>query len=339
MLCVCKFGGSSVATEKGLEKIKEAVNSSPARKVIVVSAIGKRFAGDIKVTDLLIKLAEKPSDEKLKKQILSRFYNLKKRLRVDIDIRAEFNRLPQDKDYVVSRGEYVTAKIVAEFLDYDFIDACKVLYFKKGKLDVYKSRRALSKINLKKGVVIPGFYVCEKGKIKLLERGGSDLSGAYLCRLLKADYYENYTDVSGVMCVSPDILPDNVTIKNMSYQDLKRLSELNLKILQKHVYKSVIGTKTQIVVRNTFDFNSARTVIKNVYITKTPKVFGIGLKDDKIVIIGRKLNGKQIKSAIKGALYNLRYTMKISYYKAIIDIDSDKTVVIKMLFLALKKYV
>lgn len=339
MLCVCKFGGSSLSTKGGLERIREIVYSSPLRKVIVVSALGKRFSNDIKVTDLLIRLYENFTDTALRKEIISRYEYLKEKSGVNIDIEGEFFNLPYDKDYIVSRGEYLTAKIVASYLNYRFVDASKILYFKRGKLDVLKSRRAILKTDLNGGVVIPGFYVNDNGKIKLLERGGSDLSGAYLCKLLKADFYENYTDVCGIKCVNPNISEGSRTVNVMAYKDLKRLSVLNFQVLHKSTYKPVIGTKTQIIVKNTFDDLSQSTVIKNRYKTKTPKVFGIGQKGDKIIIIGRKLNDNIIKVALSSALHNLGCILKSSYYKTEIATEIEKTVAIKLVYIALKKYV
>lgn len=342
MLYVCKFGGSSVSTLQGLINLKEIVLTKSDRKVVVVSAIGSRFSGDIKVTDLLFRLSENLNDSVLKEEIESRFNYIAKILGVDVDIKEQLNFKSADEAIIVSRGEYLTAKIVAKYIGYAFKDASEILFFKNGKLLVNKSRRALEKIDLNGGVVVPGFYVNENGRLSLLERGGSDLSGAYLSKLLKADVYENYTDVCGLKCVDPSVVSNALTVEKLSYKDFKRLGVIEPKILQKSAYKPVIGTKTTTKIINTYNFCGGFTQISNAYFTRRPKIFGIGCQknSDGIAIVGRKLKDAKIKSAVKDAFFGFNYSVtKNDGYLMIIHTNLSGPLAVKLLYSKLKSFV
>ena len=190
---VCKFGGSSVSCAENFKKVKDIVLSDEMRKVIVVSALGKRFSCDEKITDLLINIDSCAKNganfvETLKK-IKERFLEIKSRLGLKVDLEREFScfecEIASEKfstDYIVSRGEYFTAKLMAEYLGFAFVDSINTLVFDyTGKLNEGASKRNLvGELEKQGNIVIPGFYGgYPNGCAKLFVRGGGDISGAY----------------------------------------------------------------------------------------------------------------------------------------------------------------
>ncbi len=227
---VCKFGGSSVADAKAFERVKNIVLGDKKRLVVVVSAPGKRFESDDKVTDLLYALTDKlykKSDDGYFDFAFGRFFCLREKLRLKTDVRAEIQIIKRNAfkgvDYIVSRGEYLCAKMAAEYLGYTFIDAKDLFFFNEsGRIDEKKTRDRIKKLDLFGGVVVPGFYgSAANGTIKVFPRGGSDVSGALLAAYLTAEEYENWTDVSGVYQADPRIKSGQTPIKNMTYRELK----------------------------------------------------------------------------------------------------------------------
>ena len=219
---VAKFGGSSVADAIQINKIKEIVKGDGDIHYVVVSAPGKRYADDSKVTDLLYlcktHIEHKIPYEQIFQVIYDRFMAVEADLGVDIDVKSELREIKEkieegaSADYIASRGEYLNAKMIAAFLGFDFIDAKDIIKFNdKGKLkEDLTNDMIVRAIKEHEYAVIPGFYGerLADGSIKTFSRGGSDITGALIARAAKAEVYENWTDVSGFLMADPRIVDD-----------------------------------------------------------------------------------------------------------------------------------
>ena len=209
MLKVLKFGGSSMADEAQFAKVRSIVEADPGRRVVVVSAAGKRFKNDHKITDLLYlchaHLQYGVSCDAVFDMVRSRYLEIRDELGLSTPLEQEFDALRQkmDKgisaDELVSRGEYFAARLMADYLGFDFLDSTMWLHFRMdGTVDQEVSYQALQRAASGRRVVIPGFYgVLPDGSIHTFSRGGSDITGALAAAALDADVYENWTDVSG----------------------------------------------------------------------------------------------------------------------------------------------
>lgn len=264
-LKVCKFGGTSMADGHVMNKVKNIIDSDPDRRFVVVSAPGKRFSGDIKVTDLLYKCYDEVEKTGTCKQafaaVRTRFEGIVKELNLDFDIKTILDqtqkRIDEEKsaDFTASRGEYLSAQVMAKLLGAKFIDSEDVVFFNdKGKLDGDKTYKAVNAaIGDAKTAVFPGFYgkdVC--GKVKTFSRGGSDISGAIIARAVNASVYENWTDVSGFMACDPRIVNGAKSIKTVSYMELRELSYMGANVLHSESIFPVRRANIPIVIKNTF---------------------------------------------------------------------------------------
>ena len=201
-MIVTKFGGSSLADSAQFKKVKGIIQANPARRVVVVSAPGKRTSGDNKITDLLYTLGSHLKygvpDEKIWTSIVERYKEIKESLNLNIDIEAELNEFSKtfnkdiNQDCLVSRGEYFCARLMSDYLGFTFVDAAEVIRFSyDGKLDIEESEKLVRAAFDKYGsIVIPGFYgAYPNGDINLFSRGGSDVTGSYLSKFLSATIY------------------------------------------------------------------------------------------------------------------------------------------------------
>ena len=235
MLKVLKFGGSSMADAQQLSKVRSIVESDPSRRVVVVSAAGKRFKNDHKITDLLYlchaHLQYGVSCDAVFDMVRSRYLEIRDELELSTPLEQEFDALRQkmDKgisaDELVSRGEYFAARLMADYLGFDFLDSTMWLHFRMdGTVDQEVSYQALQRAASGRRVVIPGFYgVLPDGSIHTFSRGGSDITGALAAAALDADVYENWTDVAGFLMADPKSVPDPRAIERITYEELREL--------------------------------------------------------------------------------------------------------------------
>ena len=192
MLKVAKFGGSSVAGAEQFKKVKAIIEADPARRIVVSSAAGKRDSGDHKLTDLLYlchaHLTYGVSCEDIVSTIRSRFVEIRDELGLQYDVEGDFDKLAHrlDRslgvDELVSRGEYFTSRLLAEYLGYRFVDAADCVFFGfDGQIDREKTYAAIKKaLDQYERILIPGFYgKLPTGKIKVMSRGGSDISAPW----------------------------------------------------------------------------------------------------------------------------------------------------------------
>ena len=274
MLKVVKFGGSSLASAESFQKVKQIVEADKSRTVVVVSAPGKRFKEDIKVTDLLyvchahIKYSIGVDDmfEKIKERYRE-IYNgcgLKQDLEYEFDKIASGLNKKSSVDYIVSRGEYLNARLMAEFLGFTFVDSASWLVFGfNGKVDFERSYKNLSDIiENNTRVVIPGFYgATPDGNIKTFSRGGSDITGAIAAAAINADMYENWTDVSGIMTADPRIVDNPRPIENVTFAELRELSYMGADVLHEETVFPVRQKSIPLYIKNTNDMDARGTLI------------------------------------------------------------------------------
>ena len=262
---VAKFGGSSVADAIQIRKLSDIVKADDAIRYVVVSAPGKRYADDSKVTDLLYlcktHIEHKIPYEQIFQVIYDRFMAVEADLGVDVDIKAELRKIKENiedgasVDYIASRGEYLNAMIIAAYLGFDFVDAQDIIKFNdKGKLMEDMTNELIGKRLAKhECAVIPGFYgeKLEDGTIKTFSRGGSDITGALVARATSADVYENWTDVSGFLMADPRIVKDPKPIEKISYMELRELSYMGASVLHEEAIFPAKAEGIPINIRNT----------------------------------------------------------------------------------------
>ena len=306
MLKVTKFGGSSMADAGQYRKVRDIILADKGRRVVVVSAAGKRFSGDHKITDLLY-LCHAHSQYgvdcgQIFDIITARYNEICKDLALDLDLDEEFAqlkvRLDKKKisaDELVSRGEYFSAKLMAAFLGYAFVDAADWIFFNlDGTVDKERSYTALKSLAKgHSGVVIPGFYgVMPDGCIKTFTRGGSDITGALAAAALDADVYENWTDVSGILMADPRIVDDPQSIPEVTYDELRELSYAGAQVLHPGTIFPVREKNIPVNIRNTNDPTAPGTMIQESFDTDADPdrvITGItGKKDFSIITMFKR---------------------------------------------------
>ena len=261
---IVKFGGSSLANAQQFEKVGEIIRSDESRRYVVPSAPGKRFDGDTKVTDLLYKcynIAVQGEDfGAVLQEIKERYYEIIRGLKLDLSLEKEFAQIEEDfkaqagSDYAASRGEFLNGKVMAAYLGYEFVDAATVIRFdKNGNFDADKTDKLLSKRLAKcERAVIPGFYgAYEDGTVKTFSRGGSDVTGSLVAKAIKADLYENWTDVSGFLVTDPRIVKDPAVIETITYRELRELSYMGATVLHEDAIFPVRKEGIPINIKNT----------------------------------------------------------------------------------------
>ena len=277
MLKVLKFGGSSMADARQFEKVKSIVQADPARRVVIVSAAGKRFSDDHKLTDLLYlchaHLKYGVSCDNVFDMIRSRYMEIRDDLGLQTDLETEFDALRRKMDKGISqhelvrRGEYFAAQPMADSLGYDFLDSELWLKFNlDGTVDQETSYEALSRAASGRRVVIPGFYgAMPDGTIKTFTRGGSDITGALAAAALNADVYENWTDVSGFLMADPRIVSDPLPIERITYSELRELSYIGAQVLHEGTIFPVREKNIPLNIRNTNQPDHPGTMIRESF--------------------------------------------------------------------------
>lgn len=293
---VAKFGGSSLASAGQFSKVKNIIQAKEDREIIVVSAPGKRSKDDQKVTDLLEKYYEgKKRAQDLEVMIESfrkdqaaksreaqealaavqdRFQEIVQDLDLEEALKEDLEETFQDldrtqsKDFVLSRGEYLNAKILAQALGYDFIDAKDLIKLKnQDQLDYGETYKAIVKtIHKGQKVVVPGFYGSNsEGDIRTFKRGGSDYTGSIIASALQSEVYENWTDVSGIMTQDPNLSKDAKRIPSMNYQELTDL----------------IDQGAQVYQRDAIDLVKEKNITLKILNTNAPEEGGTEIKDQE----------------------------------------------------------
>ncbi len=273
-MLVCKFGGSSLANATQFEKVKDIILSDTDRRYVVPSAPGKRDVKDDKVTDLLYLLyftCEKHQEYVgIFQKIQDRFNQIIADLHLDFSLEEDFitiqNQLKKGttKAYIASRGEYLCGKVLAKYLNFDFIDAKDVVRFSDDCTLLEEETNTLlcNTLSEHKYAVIPGFYGAkENGDIVTFSRGGSDISGALVSRAVNADVYENFTDITGFRMADPRIVHDAQYINNLTYRELRELSYMGATVLHEDAVFPVRRAGIPTNIKNTNEPKHPGTMI------------------------------------------------------------------------------
>ncbi len=290
-----------MANAEALKQVKSIIEADKSRKYIVVSAPGKRSKADTKITDMLYRCYDEVMTLGNCKhaflEVRARFTELVKELGLTFDIDSILDKtereIAENKsiDFTASRGEYLSARVFAEFIGFEFIDAVEIIRFDShGKLNSdYTNDKVTSRLSKCENAVIPGFYGKDfEGKIKTFSRGGSDITGSIIARGVDADLYENWTDVSGFLVCDPRIVENAKTIEQLTYKELRELSYMGASVLHPEAIFPVMKKKIPINIKNTFRPQDAGTMIVPNEQYKTPGsdciITGIAGKKDFTVI-------------------------------------------------------
>ena len=317
---VCKFGGSSLADAAQITKVKQIIEADSQRLYVVPSAPGKRYAGDTKVTDMLYAyygaVTRGEDTSALFGEIRQRYVQIRDDLGIKTDIEALMDKIAADvkagagEDYTVSRGEYLNGVLMADYLGFDFIDPAEVIFFNSNGVYESEKTRTVMRGRLRQSMkaVIPGFYgSLPDGSIKTFSRGGSDITGAIVARAARADVYENWTDVSGVLMADPRIVENPRVIRRITYRELRELSYMGATVLHEDAIFPVFKANIPINIKNTNDPEAPGTlIVPNVDEKDTEIITGIAGKRGFTIISVEKANmnaelgfGRRILSALE----------------------------------------
>lgn len=318
MIKVAKFGGSSLSDGAQFAKVKNIIEQDPSRRVVVVSAPGRRTSDDNKVTDLLylVKAHIKydVSYDSIFEMIEQRYMDIRSECGLSLDLDQEFEIIRSklnkniSMDYLASRGEFLNAKLMAEYLGYQFVDSADLISFKyNGDVDMEKTEQNFKEIfDVYNKIVIPGFYgSLPNGDIKVFSRGGSDVSGAIAAASLDADVYENWTDVSGILMVDPRIVENPKSIARVTYAELRELSYMGAAVLHEDTVFPVRAKDIPLNIRNTNEPDNPGTIIRESFGEDSPEesnrfITGItGKRDFSLIKIAKGNIGENLNTLRK----------------------------------------
>ena len=277
MLKVCKFGGSSLSDAKHFKQVKAIIEADKDRKCVIVSAPGKGEGERDKITDLLYLCFQHNKYhvefDSLFERVEQRYLTIKKELNIDYpiendirDIKDALKAGEMTEAKLVSRGEFLCAKLLSAYLGYSFLDAKDLIHFKfDGKVDEKKTNEDITKAFSKmEKAVIPGFYGSyPNGDICLFSRGGSDVSASYFAEALDAYLYENFTDVSGFYMADPRIIENPLKINEISYDELRELSYAGAQVLHAETIIPLMEKRIPLEVLNSNHPEEGGTFIKD----------------------------------------------------------------------------
>lgn len=309
MLKVCKFGGSSVASAEQFRKIKGIIESDASRQVVVVSAPGKRTPEETKLTDLfyaVYDLAKRQVNFDAPWELIcERYAEIAAELGLKTDVSpdlAEIKEFLTSKpseitvDYVVSRGEYLSARLMAEFLGFRFVDAFDLIevdvHFRVPQAGLDKIRELILE---GEQVVVPGFYAKNhKGQLRTFSRGGSDITGSILANALDAAMYENWTDVSGLLMADPRIVEGPAPMESVSYREIRELAYSGANVFHDDAIAPCKVKSIPINIKNTNRPEDPGTIIGPVPEQPLRVVTGIaGRKNFSMIYIEKNMMNKE----------------------------------------------
>ncbi|MDG5786200.1 aspartate kinase [Evansella sp. AB-P1] len=275
---VVKFGGSSVASAEQFNKVANIILSDSERRVVVVSAPGKRNDQDIKTTDLLISLAKTVTstgyDEESLEKVVQRYEDITSELLLDKSlinqIRENLLQIIESykdnedrlMDGLKASGEDNNAKLMAEYLNKLGHEAHYVSPKEAGMMVTDQPGKArilpeaydrLSQLRERSGIlVIPGFFgYSNKGHVVTFPRGGSDITGSIVAAGVEATEYENFTDVDSIYSVNPKLIDHPNEIKELTYREMRELAYSGFSVFHDEALQPVVRKKIPVVVKNT----------------------------------------------------------------------------------------
>ena len=337
MLKVTKFGGSSMADAGQYRKVRDILLSDPSRRIVIVSAAGKRDSNDHKITDLLYlchsHVKYGVDCDRIFKMIASRYVGIRNELGLALAIEPELEALKKavdakkiSREELVSRGEYFSAKLMAAYLGFQFIDAADWVKFNMdGSVNQEASYEELrSRVTPGAGAVIPGFYgTMPDGTIHTFSRGGSDITGSLAAAALDADVYENWTDVSGILMADPRIVEDPQTIPEVTYDELRELSYSGAQVLHEDSIFPVREKNIPVNIRNTNAPNDPGTMIQESFDgDHDPDRFITGItgkKDFSIISLSKRGMSNQVGVLHKVLTVLVRHGISVDYVPNGID--------------------
>ena len=339
-IVVCKFGGSSVAEAAQIRKVEDIIKADARRRFIVVSAPGKRSKRDQKVTDLLYLCHELagaglPIDEAFH-LIRERYLEIARELGAGIDMRALLAEVQDgiigkaSRDWVASRGEYLAARLIANYLGARFVDTEKTVKIREdGRVDESTYQLLAGALgDTGQGLfVLPGFYGSTlEGQLKTFSRGGSDITGAIIARAVRAEVYENWTDVSGFLMADPRIVKKPKPMRCVTYREIRELAYMGANVFHEEAIFPVFGANIPINIRNTNAPDDPGTLIVDKRDTRDGVVIGIaGKKGFSIIFIAKLLMNKEIGFGRR--LFGILEAHGISFEHAPSGIDTMSVIV------------
>ena len=334
MIKVAKFGGSSVADAGQFKKVRDIVRADHDRRFVVVSASGKRFPSDNKITDLLLlvnaHIAYHVDCTALLKDIEQRYVDIADELGLKYPIARKFEEFSAvikslSPEYIVSRGEWFTGQLMAEYLGIPFLDAADVMVFHHdGTVDMTRTATRVNDAVARLGTfVLPGFYGSTvDGTIKLFQRGGGDITGAILARCLDAGVYENWTDVSGFLAADPRIVEKPRSIKRITFDEMRELSYMGASVLQEEAIFPVREANIPIQIKNTNDPEARGTVIRESAAERELEhlITGIAGKKDFLAVHVQKAHMSNAVGFVRRALSVFeRYGVSVEHIPTGVD--------------------
>ena len=334
---VTKFGGSSMADAGQYRKVKDIILSDPSRRVVVVSAAGKRFKDDHKITDLLYLCYSHTKYgvrcDTVYDMVVSRYCGIRDELGIQLDLESDFAELKKridrkevSREELVSRGEYYSAKLMAAYLGFQFVDAADWVKFNlDGNVNMEQTYQALKELSwIGKGIVTPGFYgTMPNGSVHTFSRGGSDITGSLAAAALDAEVYENWTDVSGILMADPRIVDNPQAIPEVTYDELRELSYSGAQVLHEGSIFPVREKNIPLNIRNTNAPDDPGTIIQERFEEgHDPDRFitGItGMKDFSIISLSKKGMSNQVGVLHKVLTVLVRHNISVDYVPNGID--------------------
>ena len=319
---VTKFGGSSLASATQLEKVFNIVQSDPERRFVVVSAPGKRDSQDTKVTDALIRYYKQYINGKdvsaSQEWIINRYQAMADELGFEAKSLAKIAKsirdlatLPiEDNDFLydafLAAGEDNNAKLIAEYFSFKGLPARYVHPKKAGLLVSAEPGNArilpssydrIEELrNFDEVLVIPGFFgVTEDNQICTFSRGGSDITGSIIAAGVKADLYENFTDVDGIFAAHPGIIHQPHSISELTYREMRELAYAGFSVLHDEALLPAYRGRIPLVIKNTNNPSHPGTRIVLKHSGETLPVVGIAADDDFVSInISKYLMNREV---------------------------------------------
>ena len=317
-MIVCKFGGSSLSSAQQIQKACAIMTEDPRRKIMVVSAAGKRsdVIPDEKITDLLLSLIKErlsgADGQQERDMFVSRVEAITRdlalpphvsqglSLALDQKIAALDPNQPSTRDALLAMGEIASAKIITAYLNHigetaQYVDpreAGLLLARRDGMTDILpETYDLLAPLALETGIVVfPGFFGATKtGETITFSRGGSDITGAVLAASLNAELYENWTDRDSVQAVNPELIKDAVALEEMSYREMRELAYIGFSIIHPEALEPVFCKNIPIRIANTNapHHPGTRIVAERTHIDRT--LTGIAAGDNFCTINLRRI--------------------------------------------------
>ncbi len=324
---VSKFGGSSLCDADHIKKVGEILSSDSSRLVAVVSAPGKRSSEDIKITDMLYTcqalVSKGASCEAEFAIIRERFTAIAKDLGVTHNITEALDEVYENitkgasAHYAASRGEYLNAVLISQYLGWKMIDAQEVVFITdEGTVDEKTYQHVAAALEEGQHYVFPGFFgQGTDGKVKAFSRGGSDISGAIVARAIGDCVYENWTDVSGISKADPRIVSDALVIKELTYREVRELAAVGFNVFHEDAIAPVREAGFPIQVKNTGRPQDEGTAIVASRDVEKDPIIGISVKKEFVKIGVHKvflLKNTKVRSSIEADLRSAGFSPDFS---------------------------